>query len=133
MLGEVISEGVGRRTSRRVVDIDPVLKVEVSFEAPTRLLELQGLNIGTYVSSTRPDGSLDGTGHGVFATPGGELATWKGIGNGRFLPDGSVSYRGAVTFSSNNPALSRLNTVAGVFEFEVAADGATRSTIWEWK
>jgi hypothetical protein len=133
MLGELISEGVGKRGVRRVTAVEPRLLVEVSFEAPTTLLGLQGLNVGTYVSSTRPDQTLAGEGQGVFAAPNGELATWKGIGNGRYLPDGAVSYRGAVTFSSSTPTLSKLNAVAGAFEFEVAADGTTRSRIWEWK
>jgi hypothetical protein len=133
MLGELISEGVGKRGGRRVVAVEPRLEVEVSFEAPTTLLGLQGLNIGTYVSSTRADQTLQGEGQGVFAAPDGELATWKGVGNGRYLADGSLSYRGGLTFSSNTPKLSRLNAVAGAFEFEVAADGTTRSRIWEWK
>jgi hypothetical protein len=133
MLGELISEGVGKRGTRRVVEVDPRLRVEVSFEAPTTLAGLAGLNVGTYVSSTRPDGTLDGEGQGVFASPDGEMATWKGIGNGRYLPDGAVSYRGALTFSSSTARLSKLNAVAGVFEFEVSADGTTKSRIWEWK
>jgi hypothetical protein len=133
MLGELISEGVGTRGTRRVMAVDPRLRVEVSFEAPTTVLGLRGLNVGTYVSSTRPDQTLEAEGHGVFATPEGELATWKGIGNGRYLPDGAVSYRGAVIFSASSPTLSKLNAVAGAFEFEVSADGTTRSRIWEWK
>ena len=133
MLGELISEGVGKRGTRRVIAVEPKLQVEVSFEAPTQVLGLQGLNVGTYVSSTRADQTLEGEGHGVFAAPGGEIATWKGIANGHYLADGAVSYRGAITFSSSSPTLSRLNAVAGVFEFEVSADGTTKSRIWEWK
>ena len=133
MLGELISEGVGKRSGRRVVAVDPRLRVEVSFEAPTMLLGLNGLNVGTYVSSTRPDQTLEGEGQGVFASPDGEMATWKAVGNGHYLADGAVSYRGGLTFSSSSPKLSRLNAVAGVFEFEVAADGTTSSRIWEWK
>ncbi|HEV8397888.1 MAG TPA: hypothetical protein VGQ37_26595 [Vicinamibacterales bacterium] len=113
--------------------MDPRLRVEVSFEAPTTLLGLNGLNVGTYMSSTRSDQTLEGEGRGVFASPDGEMATWKGVGNGRYLPDGAVSYRGGLAFTSSTPKLSRLNAVAGVFEFEVAADGTTRSRIWEWK
>jgi hypothetical protein len=29
--------------------------------------------------------------------------------------------------------LAHLNTVAGVFQFEVDADGSTTSKVWEWK
>jgi hypothetical protein len=63
--------------------------------------------------SNKPDGSLDG-----------DIVTWKGIGAGRFLAGGAAACRGC---------LARLNTIAGVFEFEVDAEGNTHSQIWEWK
>lgn len=132
MLGEQISEGRGKRNSRRITATTPKLIVEVSFEDRTKMLGLDGFNIGTYTSSTRPDGTLDGEGQGVFAS-GGELATWKAVGNGQYLPSGAVSYRGGITFSSASPSLQRLNSVAGAFEFEVDAEGNTHSKIWEWK
>ena len=31
------------------------------------------------------------------------------------------------------PKWSRLNNVAGLFEYEVDAEGNTRSEFWEWK
>lgn len=133
MLGEQISEGRGKRSARRVVATEPMLVVEVSFEDRTTLLGVTGANMGTYTSSTRPDGTLSGEGKGVFAGPDGAIATWKGVGNGRYLADGAVSYRGALAFSSASPALQRLNAVAGVFEFEVDAEGNTHSMVWEWK
>jgi hypothetical protein len=133
MLGEQIVEGKGRRSARRVVTTDPRLKVEVSFEDRSRLLGVDGANIGTYTSSTRPDGTLEGEGQGVFASVDGKLVTWKGVGNGRYLTNGTLSYRGALIFSATSEPFSRLNAVAGVFEFEVDAEGNTRTTIWEWK
>ena len=85
MLGEQISEGRGKRTARRVVSTtDQQFKVEVSFEEMTKLLGVDGMNLGTYISFPKPDGSLHGDGQGVFATTDGEMVTWKGIGVGRF-------------------------------------------------
>ena len=133
MLGEQISAGNGKRSGRRVVTIEPRVIVEVSFEERSKLLGVDGINLGTYTSSTRPDGTLTGDGQGIFATPSGDIATWKGGGNGRYQTDGSISYRGAIMFSSSSPAFSRLNAVGGVFEFDIDADGNTRSKIWEWK
>ena len=89
--------------------------------------------IATYWSEARPDGSLYGEGQAVVITQDGETATWKGQGVGKFLDGGAVSYRGAVYYSTASPKLARLNTVAGVFEFEVDADGSTTSKVWEWK
>jgi hypothetical protein len=133
MLGELISESHGKRTSRRVLSASPGFKVEVSFEAVGKLLGIEAHTIATYWSEGRPDGSLYGEGQAVVVTREGEAATWKGQGVGKLLPDGSVSYRGAVYYSTASPKLARLNTVATVFEFEVDANGNTSEKSWEWK
>ena len=133
MLGENIGEGRGKRTGRRVIATEPQFKVEVSFEEMARLLGVEGMNIGTYVSYSKPDGSLHGHGEGVFATMDGDTVTWKGIGVGRFGAAGAVSYRGAMSFSTKSQKLARLNTCAVVFEFEVDGSGNTQSKFWEWK
>jgi hypothetical protein len=44
-----------------------------------------------------------------------------------------VSYRGSLTYSTTSPKLARLNSIAGVFEFDSDADGNTNSRTWEWK
>jgi hypothetical protein len=133
MLGELISESHGKRTARRVLSASPGFKVEVSFEDSGKLLGIEAHTIATYWSEGRPDGSLYGEGQAVIITRDGGVVTWKGQGVGKLLADGSVSYRGAVYFSTASPRLARLNTVAGVFEFEVDADGNTNSKVWEWK
>src|SRR5215813_8342578 len=132
MLGEQIATGQGKRTSRRIIATNP-LNVEVSFEDVTKMLGVDGMNIGTYTSTPKPDGSLDGEGQGAFATLDGEIVTWKGIGVGRFGAAGAVSYRGTLSYSTTSAKLARLNGIAGVFEFEVDAAGNTTSKIWEWK
>jgi len=133
MLGEQIGEGRGKRTARRVLATDPALQVEVSFEDTSKLLGVDGMNIGTYTSGNKPDGSLYGEGQGVFASMDGDIATWKGMGIGRLLPGGAVSYRGCLSYSTASTKLARLNSIAGVFEFEVDGSGNTQSKIWEWK
>ena len=115
MLGDQIGEGRGKRTARRVLSTQPQLKVEVSFEDTAKLLGVEGVYIGTYVSMTRPDGSLDAEGQGVFAAPDGDIVTWKGIGTGRFGAAGAVSYRGCLTYNTASPELSRLKHNRGHF------------------
>jgi hypothetical protein len=132
MLGEQIYVGQGARTSRRALASQPV-SIEVSFEDAGKLLGSEGGNIATYVSVPRPDGSIEGTGQGVFASTDGSLVSWKGIGVGHFKEGGAVSYRGSVVFASSSPAFARLNGVAGVFEFDVDKAGKTHTKMWEWK
>jgi hypothetical protein len=132
MLGEQIYSSDGKRTARRVLSTQPV-NVEVSFEDAGKLAGVEGTNIGTYTSIARADGTLVGEGMGVFATAEAGLVTWKGTGVGTVRAGGALSYRGAICFEATSPKLSRLNSVAGVFEFEVDAAGNTRTKIWEWK
>jgi hypothetical protein len=66
MLGEQIYTGQGKRTARRVIGTRPV-NVEVSFEDSGKLIGIEGMNIGTYTSKARADGTLAGEGKGVFA------------------------------------------------------------------
>src|SRR5690348_2805612 len=113
MLGELIEESKGKRTGRKVLPAEgPALKVEVSFEAAAKLLGIESNGIGTYVSGTRPDGSLYGEGQGIIVSNEGDAATWKGAGVGRFTGAGAVAYRGAIYYQSASPKFARLNGVA---------------------
>jgi hypothetical protein len=133
MLGQQIGEGSGKRTGRRVISTEPVLKVEVSFEEMGNLAGVNGLTIGTYFSQPKPDGSLHGFGRGGFISSEGEGLTWEALGVGQFLEGGAVRYTGAISYTGTSPKLAHLNKFAGVFEFEVDAAGNSRSKTWEWK
>jgi hypothetical protein len=116
-----------------VLCTEPTFKVEVSFEENSKILGVDGMDIGTYVSHPKPDGSLHGLGEGVIATVEGEIVTWTGIGVGKLAAGGAVSYRGCLSFSTTSKKLAKLNSTAAVFEFEVDANGNTTSKMWEWK
>jgi len=131
MFGEKIGEGNGSRGIRRVLSTQPNLKVEVSFEDVSKLLGVEGMNIGTYTSSSKPDGSLEGVGEGVFATLDGEFATWRGMGVGHFVGSGSVRYTGMLSYSTTSAKLAKLNSIAAMFEFDVDAAGKTRSQVYD--
>jgi hypothetical protein len=133
MLGKQIGEETGKVTSRRVLSVDGGPKVEVSLQTTGKLLGVETRGTITYWASVRPDGSLYGEAQGLVAGKGGEQATFKAQGVGKLLDGGAVSYRGAQYYFSNSPKLSRLNTIAAVFEYEADADGNTKSKLWEWK
>jgi len=132
MLGDLIGETTGKRILRRVLSTDP-LKVEVSFEDSGTMLGTPVNGFGTYSSVVRADGTIYGEGEGAMATAEGELVSWKGSGLGKFGPGGAVSYRGILYYRTASQTLARLNTVGGVFEYEVDTEGKTQSKVWEWK
>lgn len=134
MLGEQIGEGSGKITSQRVLPTTggpPT--VETSFHESTKLMGLAATDIGTYTAAMRADGTLFGQGQGIVTGQQGDVACWTGQGVGLLQKDGSVKYRGALYFDSSSPTWKRLSTVAAVFEFEIDAQGGTRSRLFEWK
>ena len=132
MLGELVGETTGRRTARRVLSINPP-NVEVSFEENGKMLGVNASGFGTYLSVARNDGSLHGEGHGLIMTQNGDMIAWKGSGMGKFTEKGALSYRGILYYQTNSQKLARLNNAAGVFEYEVDAEGKTQTKVWEWK
>jgi hypothetical protein len=132
MLGELLGENTGKRIVRRVLGTNPPT-VEVSFEESGNMLGTKTNGFGTYTSIVRADGSIFGEGQGALFTADGEMVGWKGSGQGKFGPGGAVSYRGILYFQTTSQKMARLNAVPGVFEYEVDAEGKTRTKIWEWK
>jgi hypothetical protein len=131
MFGKNIGEGTGHRGIRKVLSTQPSFKVEVSFEESSKLMGVEGMNMGTYTATTKPDGSLEGVGEGVFATLDGEFVTWRGMGVGRFVEAGAVHYTGMLSYSTASAKLIKLNAITAMFEFEVDASGKTRSKIYD--
>jgi hypothetical protein len=131
MFGKNIGEGTGHRGIRKVLSTQPTFKVEVSFEESSKLMGVEGMNMGTYTATTKPDGSLEGVGEGVFATLDGEFVTWRGMGVGRFVEAGAVHYTGMLSYSTTSAKLIKLNAITAMFEFEVDASGKTRSKIYD--
>ena len=107
--------------------------METSFQASSTLLGAKATNRGTYLSVVRPSGTLYGEGQGIVMGEEGDMATWIGQGVGTMKKDGGVSYRGAVYYQTSSAKWSRLNSVAAIFEYEVDAQGNSRSQFWEWK
>ncbi len=132
MPGDLLAENTGRRVVRRVLETAP-LTVEVTFEETGTVLGVATNGLGTYTSVVRPDGSVYGEGQGALFTSDGEGVTWKGSGLGKLAAGGAVSYRGILYFQTTSQKMARLNAAPGVFEYEVDAEGKTKTKVWEWK
>jgi hypothetical protein len=134
MLGAKLGGESGKVTAQRVLS-NPGggLKMETSFQAAGTLLGVKHTSTGTYWSVLRPDGTLYGEGQGFGKGAKGEMATWVGQGVGTVNKNGSVSYRGSVYYQTSSAKWKRLNSIAAIFEYEVDAQGNTKSELWEWK
>ena len=132
MLGEQVAEEKGKVISKRVVEVGPQPKVEISFEAHGKILGIEHRNLGTYWSVMQPNGFLYGEGQGVVMTKEG-TASWKGSGVGRLSEKGTATYRGVVYYQTNIERLRKLNGIAVVFEYETDENDNTTSKSFEWK
>ena len=132
MLGDKIGEATGKRLVRRVLSVNPPT-AEISFEDSGKMFDVPVTGMGTYTSVIRADGSVFGSGQGLSMTDEGEAVTWTGTGVGHFGPGGSVSYRGMLFLQTTSKKLARLHNACAAFEYEVGANGSTKSTLWEWK
>ena len=134
MLGERIGEETGKVTGRRVLPSDGQgPKVETSFQSSGTLLGKATTTFGTYWAVMRADGTLYGEGQGVTMTTDGGAASWIGSGLGRLTAEGGASFRGAIYFQTATPGLARLNSIAGVYEYDQDPNGNIRILTWEWK
>ncbi|MGH9674806.1 MAG: hypothetical protein ACRD44_16635 [Bryobacteraceae bacterium] len=126
----MIIEEQGQIVVRRVL---PDHSVETSFQMSGKVLGVDSRNIGTYTSRMGPGGTLYGEGQGIAITSDGAMVTWKGVGRGKITAGGGVSYRGSIAYETESPKFARLNSVVGVFEYEVTPEGAASAKTWEWK
>jgi hypothetical protein len=132
MLGEKIGEEIGKVNVQRVLP-GPVPRLETSFSSAGTLLGIPARTFVTYESVMRADGSLAGEGQGMVMGEGGLMATFRGQGVGIPKPDGSVSFRGSLIYSTASSKWARLNGIAVVFEHDVDPTGKTIDRAFEWK
>jgi hypothetical protein len=100
-LGELIIEDRGKISGQRVLDVDDGPTIESSFSMEGRYKGIIGTDIETYWSSLRSGGIMYGEGQGIIATKENghtETATWTGQGIGRFIGQGTISFRGSLFF-----------------------------------
>jgi hypothetical protein len=134
MLGDTLGNVTGKVVVRRVLSAGATgIRTESTQRGSGTLLGVDFQEMTTYESQLRPDGTLFGSGQGVYMGSGGEIATWQGHGVGTFTQNGGVSFRGALYLYSTSPKWQRLNAVAGLFEYEVDATDGYKGTLFEWK
>jgi hypothetical protein len=134
MLGENIGELRGQTIGMRILpDEGQGPRMEMTDRGVGTLCGVRITSTVTYTGIIRPNGTVAGTGTGAVIGDNGETATFRGVGVGRFTRPGVMSWRGSMFYESEAPALSRLNAVAVMFEYEVDESGKSEGHMVEWK
>src|SRR5207248_2796449 len=94
MLGDKLGNVKGKIVLRRVLPGGAGgPRTESSQRGSGTLLGVECQETGTYESEFRSDGTVFGSGQGIYMGKGGEVATWAGSGVGVLSPGGGISFR----------------------------------------
>jgi hypothetical protein len=135
MLGDLIYEGKGRTTGRRVIGVDadggPSLEISMSGKGPIRA-NIECTDMWTYwtVRGQR------GEGRGVIMSNdrSSEVVTAVSQGIGKMSEYGSTRYVGANFYSTTSTGkLAFLNNLVGIFEAVIDDSSNYSVKVWEWK
>ena len=134
MLGDLIYEEKGTTTGLRVLESENgSVKGEARGFDPKprgRSRASRGLACGAIGRRTHADGSIHGDGRGFMKTKDGAAIGLIGSGVGRTVSDG-VEYRGSIYFHTSAEKYLHLNTIAGVYEYDVDGAGKIANKIRE--
>ncbi len=134
-LGNLLYEEKGKAIGMRVLSSDAGgTKMEVTLQTEGRIEGVDENSLWTYSSFTRPDGSIYGEGKGLMTTKGGDTIHLTGSASAQSPgPGGTILYRGTVHFHTTSAKFSKLNSIAGAFEYDIDPAGNTVAKVWEWK
>ncbi len=134
-LGNLICEETGKVTGIRVLSSDASgTKLEVNLQTSGTIRGVGENTLWSYTQLTRPDGSIYGQGQGVMTTQEGDVIHLIGHGSGQTPPaGGSINYRVMVHYHSASAKYADLNSIGGVGEYDIDAEGNTTNKFWEWK
>ena len=135
MLGEKLGQIVGPVKTSVLPANGSIARFENAIEGAGTLAGVEVKCLATYSSELQPDGSLYGEcpNQGVIMTKGGEIATFRVTGVGRFNSEGGIDFGGVAYFRTSTSALERLNGASVVYEFRVDVNGISTWDMWDWK
>ena len=141
-----------KSTYMRVLNVDNLPSVEVSYNGNSTINGSPTQTIGTIVDKMGAEGSVHSNGQAIILTATGQVITYKSQSIGYYNPDGSFSDSGIILFSlpfygytnpnSNNltssqddldeNGYSEFNNVLGIYKKTVNPSGNGLTKVWKW-
>jgi hypothetical protein len=138
-----------KSTNMRVLNVDNVPSVEVSYVGNSTINGSPTQTIGTIVDKMGAEGAVHSKGQAIILTETGQVITYKSESVGYYNPDGSFSDSGIIQFglpfqgsNNNNNAASQndlasnsfadFNNVLGIYKKTVDPLGNGFTKVWKW-
>lgn len=146
-----------KSTHMRVLNVDTLPSVEVSYEGNSTINGSLTQTIGTVVDKMGSGGAVHSEGQAIILPAAGQVITYKSKSIGHYNPDGSFSDSGIILFSlpfldstnsnnnNNNSNLTNsqsnngdkgnypeFNNVLGIYKKTVGPSGDGLTKVWKW-
>ena len=138
-----------KSTNIKVLSIDPIPTVEVTYTGNSTIGGAPTQTIGTIVDKMNNDGSVSSKGQAIILTASGQVITYRSESIGNYNPDGSFSDSGVMVFhlpfkmnSANSTGLSSNSTdslytqfdnLFGIYKKTVDPEGNGLTKVWKWR
>ncbi len=138
-----------KSTNIKVLSIDPIPTVEVTYNGNNTIGEAPTQTIGTIVDKMNTDGTVSSKGQAIILTPTGQVITYRSESIGNYNPDGSFSDSGVMVFhvpfkmiSANSTGLSlnstdnlstQFDNLFGIYKKTVDPEGNGLTKVWKWR
>ena len=138
-----------KSTNIKVLSIDPIPTVEVTYTGNSTIGGAPTQTIGTIVDKMNTDGTVSSKGQAIILTASGQVITYRSESIGTYNPDGSFSDSGVMVFhlpfkmnSTNSTGLSSNSTdtlytqfdnLFGIYKKTVDPEGNGLTKVWKWR
>lgn len=137
-----------KSTNTRVLSVDPIPSVEVSYIGNSTIDGSPTQTIGTIVDKMGADGAVHSKGQAIILNSNGQVLTYKIESKGYYNPDGSFTDNGVMTFSipfhgsmenvtnsknaSSINSITEINNMFGIYKKTVDPMGNGFTKVWKW-
>ena len=138
-----------KSTNTKVLSIDPIPTVEVTYTGNSTINGAPTQTIGTIIDKMNNDGSVSSKGQAIILTPSGQVLTYRSESIGTYNPDGSFSDSGIMVFhtpfkmnptnstdTSSNTTSSlhaQFDNLFGIYKKTVDPEGNGLTKVWKWR
>jgi len=139
-----------KSTNIRVISIDPVPTVEVTYNGNSTIGGSTTQTIGTIVDKMNTDGTVSSEGQAIILTASGQVITYRSESIGTYNSDGSFSVSGAMIFhmpfkmnkdksttdlssNSTDTLYSQFDNLFGIYKKTVDPEGNGLTKVWKWR